>query len=76
MTRRQRAVFSGSIAVGTTANRNPNRRYPYPFESAWGSVLDMAGKGHPKLADPAWGGATMLEPPGFAAALPHLIGAP
>jgi hypothetical protein len=75
MTRCQRVVFSGLIGVGARANRGPNRRYPYPSQSAWESALDIPGQGHPKSVGPIRGGPPMLVRPGFTEARPYLIDA-
>ena len=55
------AATVGSLGVASSANLNPERRFPSMFEPVHGSAPDIAGRGIANPVAAIWSGAMMLE---------------
>jgi len=54
-------ALAGSIGVGSTANLNPEGRFPSMFEPIHGSAFDIAGQGIANPTGAFWTASMMLE---------------
>ncbi|MCE2517560.1 MAG: tartrate dehydrogenase [Alphaproteobacteria bacterium] len=54
-------ALAGSLGVASTANIDPERRFPSMFEPIHGSAFDITGKGIANPVATFWTGAQMLE---------------
>lgn len=54
-------ALTGSLGVASTANIDPERRYPSMFEPIHGSAFDITGKGIANPIASFWTAAQMLE---------------
>jgi tartrate dehydrogenase/decarboxylase/D-malate dehydrogenase len=66
-------ALAGSIGVASTANIDPQRRFPSMFEPIHGSAFDIAGKGIANPIATFWTAAQMLDHLGEAAASSQLM---
>ena len=55
------AALSGSLGIASTANLNPERRFPSMFEPIHGSAFDITGKGVANPIATFWTASLMLE---------------
>lgn len=69
------AALSGSIGVGSTANLNPEGKFPSMFEPIHGSAFDIAGKGIANPLGTFWTACLMLDHLGEQRAANRLMNA-
>jgi isocitrate/isopropylmalate dehydrogenase len=55
------AALSGSLGLASSANLNPQRRYPSLFQAIHGSAPDIVGKGIANPLASIWSGQLMLD---------------
>ena len=68
-------AIAGSIGIASSANLNPERKYPSMFEPVHGSAPDSAGKGIANPIATLWSVQMMLDFLGQADAADTLMGA-
>jgi len=66
-------ALAGSIGVGSTANLNPEGRFPSMFEPIHGSAFDIAGQGIANPIGAFWTASMMLEHLGEKATADRLM---
>jgi tartrate dehydrogenase/decarboxylase/D-malate dehydrogenase len=67
------AALAGSLGIASTANLNPERKFPSMFEPIHGSAFDIMGKGVANPIGTFWSSAMMLEHLGEPAAAARLM---
>ena len=69
------AALAGSLGIASTANLNPEGKFPSMFEPIHGSAFDIMGKGVANPIGAFWTGALLLEHLGEKRAATRLMSA-